>query len=99
MLHCLAGLTYNDVSKELNFLKRRYLLPSLLSVTSQKTTIFNERKPFCIFNDFATIAQCVVSKVGTINELTAWKGFRRKRPWPNSGTRPEFVWNELRKST
>jgi len=69
MLHCVAGLTDNDVSKELHFWKRRYLLPCLLSVTSQKTTIFNTRKPFCIFNDFATIAQCVASKVGTINEL------------------------------
>lgn len=73
MLHCLVGLTYNDVSKEVNFLKRRYLLSSLLSVTSQKTTIFNKRKPFCIFNDFATIAQCIASKVGTINELQRGK--------------------------
>jgi hypothetical protein len=64
MLHSLTGLTDNDVSKELHSLKRRYLLPSLLSVTSQKT-----RKPFCIFNDFATITQCIASKVGTINEL------------------------------
>jgi len=69
MLRCLAGLADNDVSKELYFLKRRYLLPYLLSVTSQKTTLFNERKPFCIFNDFATIAQCTVSEVCTISKL------------------------------
>jgi hypothetical protein len=69
MLHCLTGLTDNDVSKELHFLKRRYLLPSLLSVTSQKTTMFNKRNPFCVFNVFAIIAQSIASTVGTVNEL------------------------------
>lgn len=73
MLHYLAVVTDNDVSKELNFLKRWCLLPSLLSVTSRKTTIFNKRKPYCVFNDFATIAQCIASKVGTINGLQLGK--------------------------
>lgn len=88
MLHCLAGLTDFDVSKELHFSKRRYLLPSLLSVTSQKTIIFNEREPFFyIFNDFDRIARCIESKIGTINELTACKWFRNERPWANGVNR------------
>ena len=89
MLHFLAGLTDNDVSKELHFLKRRYLLPSLLTVTSQKTTIFNKWKPCCIFNDFATLAQCIASKVGTINELQLGKDLEGSY----HGLTVELVWN------
>jgi len=89
MLHYLAGLTDDDVSKELYFLKRRYLLPCLLSVTSQKTKIFNEGETFCIFNDFATIAQCIASEVCTISELQFGKGLEGSDP----GLTLELAWN------
>lgn len=93
MLHCLAGLTDTDVSRELHFLKRRYLLPSLPSVTSQKCTDFNERKLFCIFNGFATVAQCIASEVCTIGELQlgkdlegSYRGLTVQLAWNSCGT-------------